>query len=143
MSKWLTRANGYSSQTSATTHLRFALVHRSWTPHVLKSLYRFPRLTSKESIEKFSRCLTHPLELWGTELLPDGTIGGAVGERSRYTRLITYCVGRGVSDQALQQPCYLADSAVHNLSLRSGIRRPTTSCGPGRGSPTRPGKLFV
>lgn len=84
-------------QVSAAIHLKFALIHRSWTPHVIKSMYRFPRLTSKDAIEKFSWAIANPLSLWGSEKMEDGQIGGPIGHRGGFVRLITYCVGRGVS----------------------------------------------
>jgi hypothetical protein len=84
-------------QRSAAIHLKFSLIHRSWTPHVLKRLWRTPHLTSKKSIEHFSWCINNPLKLWGTEEMMDGSIGGVIGDRKRLVKFIKYCVGGGVS----------------------------------------------
>lgn len=59
-----------NTQASAQLHRKLSLVHRSWTPHVLRSLYHTPRLTSRRSIEFFLWCLTHPQELWGYDGCP-------------------------------------------------------------------------
>jgi hypothetical protein len=109
---------------SASIHLKFALINRSWTPHVIKSLYRFPRLTSKEAIEKFLWVIKNPLSLWGSEMMQDGQIGGVIGDRGRFVRLITYCVGRGVSDSSERRPASLGIDTHH--SRRSTQRHSAT-----------------
>lgn len=80
---------------SAALHLKFSLIHRSWTPYILKSLYRFPVLTSRQSITHFGWCMNNPLELWGSELMPNGEIGGAVGCRRRFVQTLKCLVGLG------------------------------------------------
>lgn len=80
---------------SASIYRRFSLVHRSWTPRVLRALYLRPTLTSKRSIEHFRHCLDNPMELWGTEMKEDGTVGGVLGPRRKLVKFITYAVGTG------------------------------------------------
>ncbi|KAJ9124305.1 hypothetical protein QFC22_001105 [Naganishia vaughanmartiniae] len=70
-------------QQRAAVHKKFSLIHRSWTPYVLRSLYRSPRLTSKFAIQHLTDCLQHPEKLWGVEVSKETgkVIGGVVGDR--------------------------------------------------------------
>ncbi|KAJ9104018.1 hypothetical protein QFC19_004152 [Naganishia cerealis] len=81
----------------ATLHLKFCLIHRSWTPYVLRSLYRAPRLTSKFSIQRLTDCLTHPEKLWGVDVSKETgkVVGGVVGDRKHFVRHMGFHIGSG------------------------------------------------
>lgn len=77
-------------------HLKFSLIHPEWTPHVLRHLYAYPRLTSKFSIQRFHDCLSRPECRWGAGLqLAEGHPSKRVGERRELVRYLSFNVGVG------------------------------------------------
>jgi hypothetical protein len=86
-------------QQRAALHRKFCLIHRSWTPYVLRSLYRSPRLTSRFAIQRLHDCLAHPENLWGVDLDEETgkVIGGPVGDRRYFVRHLGFYTGTGVS----------------------------------------------
>ncbi|KAI5454830.1 hypothetical protein NCC49_002112 [Naganishia albida] len=82
---------------SAALHRKFCLIHRSWTPFVLRSLYRSPRLTSKFAIQRLHECLAHPETLWGVEIDEESgkVVGGVVGDRRYFVRHVGFHTGTG------------------------------------------------
>lgn len=90
-------------------HRKFSLIHHSWTPHVLRSLWERPRLTSRRAIEKFADCINHPEKLWGYGHNPP-----IIAERSSLVRLLSYGVGAGrysSTDYILYSGAWIAETS--------------------------------